>query len=119
MPAVPPWARSPLERTLISRYITFSVDKTALGGTPDHGWSYALTLTGQDGFSPDNARAFTKTPGDYSFGECATTSSDAHCAVDPGKLPKVMDVLTPTGVSQSDELDYIKHNPVVISAVTQ
>jgi len=29
-----------------------------------------------------------------------------------------MDVLTPTGVLQSDELDYTKHNPVTITGVT-
>ena len=28
-----------------------------------------------------------------------------------------MDVLTPSGVTQSDELDYTLHNPVVISGV--
>ncbi len=103
----------------ISRYITFTVDKAALGGTPAAGWSYALTLAGQDGYSPDEARAFTSTPGGYSFGVCATASVDAHCTVDPTTVPKVMDVLTPTGVSQSDELDYTKHQPVVIAAVTQ
>jgi glucoamylase len=33
-------------------------------------------------------------------------------------VPKAMDVLTPPGVSQADELDYTIHNPVVISGVT-
>jgi hypothetical protein len=28
-----------------------------------------------------------------------------------------MDVITPAGVSQSDELDYTKHSPVVIAGV--
>jgi len=59
------------------------------------------------------------TPQDYQFGECATASSDPHCTVNPNTLPKVMDTLTPNGVSQSDELDYTKHNPVIISAVTE
>ena len=44
-------------------------------------------------------------------------SSDAHCAVDPATVPKAMDVITPQGVAQSDELDYILHNPVVIAGV--
>jgi carbohydrate-binding DOMON domain-containing protein len=101
----------------ISRYITFSVPKSALGGTPGTGWSFAVTLTGQDGFSSDQARAFTPTPGDFSFGVCASASSDPHCTVDPGSVPKVMDTLTPDGVSQSDELDYTMHNPVVIRGV--
>ena len=46
----------------ISRYITFSVDKTALGGTPASGWAFTVVLTGQDGFSPDQARGFQSTP---------------------------------------------------------
>jgi glucan 1,4-alpha-glucosidase len=103
----------------ISRYITFSVDKSALGGTPGAGWSYAVTLTGQDGFSPDQARAFTSTPGAFTFGVCATTSTDAHCTANPDTVPKVMDTITPAGVPQSDELDYTLHNPVVIQAVPE
>lgn len=102
----------------ISRYITFTVDKSALGGTPASGWKFALTLAGQDGYSPDQSRAFTSTPGGYSFGECATATTDPHCTVDPATLPKVMDVLTPAGVSQSDEVDYTVHKPVFISPIT-
>ena len=101
----------------ISRYITFSVDKAALGGTPASGWIFTVVLTGQDGFSPDQARGFQPTPQDFQFGVCATASSDPHCIVDPGTVPKAVDVLTPSGVTQSDELDYTKHNPVVISGV--
>ena len=102
----------------ISRYITFTVDKSALGGTPASGWKFALTLAGQDGFSSDQSRAFSPTAGDFSFGVCAAASSDPHCTVDPATVPKVMDVLTPAGVNQSDELDYTVHRPVVISAIT-
>jgi hypothetical protein len=29
-----------------------------------------------------------------------------------------MDVLTPSGITQSDELDYTVHSPVTIQAVT-
>jgi glucan 1,4-alpha-glucosidase len=101
----------------VSRYITFSVDKTALGGTPTSGWAFTVTLTGQDGYSPDQARAFTSTPGGYSFGVCATASSDLHCTVDPNTVPKVMDAITPAGVAQSDELDYTLHSPVVLQGV--
>lgn len=98
----------------ISRYITFSVAKTALGGTPASGWGFTVTLAGQDGFSADQARAFTSTPGGYSFGVCAVASSDPHCTVDPNSVPKVMDTLTPAGTLQSNELDYVLHNPVVL-----
>ncbi|BCL78565.1 glucan 1,4-alpha-glucosidase [Ktedonobacteria bacterium brp13] len=100
----------------ISRYITFSVPKAVLG-QPGSGWGFTLTLTGQDGYSPDNARAFTATPGAYSFGVCATASSDPHCTVDPTTVPKVMDTLTPPGVSQADELDYTSHKPVVLQDI--
>jgi glucoamylase len=101
----------------ISRYITFSVPTTSLGGTPGSGWGFTVALTGQDGFSPDLARAFSATPGGYSFGICASASSDAHCTFDPTKVPKVMDTITPGGVSQSSELDYTL-GPVVLQDVT-
>jgi len=100
----------------ISRYITFSVPTSSLGGTPGSGWGFTVVLTGQDGFSPDQARAFTATPGAYSFGVCATVSTDPHCTVDPNTVPKAMDVITPSGVSQSTELDYTL-GPVVIQGV--
>ncbi|MGH8959669.1 MAG: glucodextranase DOMON-like domain-containing protein [Jatrophihabitantaceae bacterium] len=106
-----------IKANAISRYITFSVDKSALGGTPASGWGFTVTLHGQDGYSPDQARAFTATPGGYSFGVCATASSDPMCTVDPSTVPKVMDTLTPSGVTQSDELNYVAHQPVVLHAV--
>jgi glucoamylase len=75
-------------------------------------------LTGQDGFSPAQARGFAPTPQEFLFGVCAAPSPDPHCTVDPGTVPKAMDVLTPPGVSQADELDYTVHQPVVLQAVT-
>jgi hypothetical protein len=90
----------------ISRYLTFSVTTASLGGTPGSGWGFTVVLTGQDGFSPDQARGFQSTPQAYQFGVCATASSDPHCTVDPATVPKALDVLTPSGVSQSTELDY-------------
>ena len=75
-------------------------------------------LTGQDGFSPDQARGFQPTPQDFQFGVCATASADPHCTFDPDTVPKAVDVITPAGVAQSDELDYTLHSPVVISGVT-
>lgn len=101
----------------ISRNITFSVPTSSLGGTPGSGWGFTAVLTGQDGFSPDQARGFTSTPGSYSFGVCATASTDPHCTVDPNTVPKAMDVMTPSGVSQSNELNYTQHNPVAIQGV--
>lgn len=101
----------------ITRYITFSVPTASLGGTPASGWGFTVVLTGQDGFSPDKARAFTSTPGAYTFGVCATQNGDPHCTVDPTTVPKAMDVLTPSGIQQSNELDYTIHNPVTIEDV--
>jgi glucan 1,4-alpha-glucosidase len=101
----------------ISRYITFSVDKTALGGTPTSGWAFTVTLTGQDGFSADQARTFAATPQPFNFGECAASSADPHCTFDPNLVPKVMDTLIPSGMLQSDELDYTQHSPVVLHGV--
>jgi carbohydrate-binding DOMON domain-containing protein len=101
----------------ISRYITFSVDKTALGGTPASGWIFTVVLTGQDGFSPDQARGFQPTPQDFQFGVCAPGGTGPLCTFNPASVPKAMDVLTPSGVAQSDELNYVVHQPVVISGV--
>ncbi len=101
----------------ISRFITFSVPTTSLGGQPGSGWGFTVALTGQDGFSPDLARAFTSTPGAFTFGVCATASSDPHCTVDPTTVPKVIDVLTPPGTLQSNELDYTLHNPVTLQGI--
>jgi glucan 1,4-alpha-glucosidase len=102
----------------ISRYITFSVPTASLGGTPASGWGFTVVLTGQDGFSPDQARSFASTPQPYQFGVCAAASADPHCTVDPATVPKAMDVLVPSGVLQSDELDYALHSPVVLQDVT-
>jgi glucoamylase len=100
----------------ISRNITFAVSKAALG-TPGPGWGFTVVLTGQDGFSSDQARGFQPTPQGFQFGVCAAASSDPHCTADPNTVPKAVDVLTPTGVAQSDELDYTIHNPVTIAPV--
>jgi glucan 1,4-alpha-glucosidase len=102
----------------ISRFITFSVPTASLGGTPASGWGFTVVLTGQDGFSPDQARGFQSTPQDFQFGVCAASSSDPHCTVNPSTVPKAMDVLVPGGVLQSDELDYTLHSPVVLQDVT-
>ena len=82
------------------------------------GWGFTVVLTGQDGFSPDQARGFQPTPEAFQFGVCATASTDPHCTFDPGQVPKAVDVLTPGGVSQADELDYTIHSPVTIAPVT-
>jgi hypothetical protein len=104
-----------------TRYITFTVPKAALGGTPASGWTFSVVLTGQDGFSPDNARGFAATPQDYTFGVCTVAeaaTSNPICKVAPNTVPKAVDVLTPAGVSQADELNPLLHTPVTIAGVT-
>jgi hypothetical protein len=100
----------------ISRFITFSVPKASLG-TPGPGWGFTVVLTGQDGFSQDQARGFAPTPQDFQFGVCAAASADPHCSFDPGQVPKAVDVITGPGVEQSTELDYTL-GPVVLTGVT-
>jgi len=85
-------------------------------GTPGAGWSFAVVLTGQDGFSSDQARGFAATPQDFLFGVCAAGGSAPMCAVDPGTVAKAMDVITPPDVSQATELDRTR-GPVVIRGV--
>lgn len=101
----------------ISRFITFSVPTFSLGGAPASGWGFTVVLTGQDGFSPDQARSFASTPQSFQFGVCAASSTDPHCTVDPNTVPKAIDVITPPGVTQSNELDYTLHNPVTLKDV--
>ena len=101
----------------VSRFITFSVPASTIGH-PTSGWGFSVVLTGQDGFSPDQARSFAPTPQPFQFGVCAASNPDPHCAVDPNSVPKAVDVIVPPGVFQSDELDYLSHNPVLIQPVT-
>jgi glucoamylase len=86
-------------------------------GTVVPGWTFTVALTGQDGFSPDQARAFTATPGAFTFGVCATGGTSPICSVDPATVPKVMDTVTPPGVDQGTELDPTL-GPVVLQGVT-
>ncbi len=101
-----------------SRASSPSASRRRRSARPGPGWGFTVVLTGQDGFSPDQARGFQPTPQDFQFGVCATASADPHCTFDPGTVPKAVDVITPAGVLQSDELDYTIHSPVTISGVT-
>src|SRR6185503_6904569 len=64
-----------IKANAVSRFITFSVSKASLG-TPGPGWGFTVVLTGQDGFSPDQARGFAPTPQPFQFGVCAAASGD-------------------------------------------
>lgn len=86
-------------------------------GTPTSGWVFSVALAGQDGYSADQARAFTATPGGYSFGVCASGDTVPICSADPNTVPKVMDVIAPSGTDQAAELDP-EHGPVAVEGVT-
>jgi hypothetical protein len=69
------------------------------------------------GTGSDQARSFAPTPQPYQFGVCASGDSSPICSVDPATVPKAMDVITPSGVSQASELNPL-NGPVVIQGVT-
>jgi len=98
-----------------SKTITVGLPEPAFG-TPASGWTFAVVLTGQDGFSSDQARGFAATPQPFEFGVCAPGGTSPICSVDPGTVPKAMDVITPPGVSQAAELDPTA-GPVVVRGV--
>ena len=98
------------------RTITVALPEAPFG-TPSSGWGFSVVLTGQDGFSSDQARAFTATPGAFTFGVCAPGGTASICTADPATVPKAMDVITPTDVSQATELDPTL-GPVLIQPVT-
>jgi hypothetical protein len=103
----------------VTRFITFTVSKGALGGTPAAGWTFAVVLTGQDGFSPDQARGFQQPAQDFQFGVCtaaAVAAGSPICVVDPATVPKAMDIVTPAGVDQAAALDPTAP-PVVVPGV--
>ena len=101
----------------ISRYITFRVSKASLGGTPAPGWAFTVVLTGQDGFSADQARGFQPTPQDFQFGVCAPGGTDPICSFPPNQVPKALDVIPPPGVDQGAELNPLL-GPVTLQGVT-
>jgi glucoamylase len=99
-----------------SRTVTIALPEAQFG-TPASGWAFSVVLTGQDGFSSDQARAFAPTPQPFSFGVCAAGGTSPICSAAPGTVPKAMDVVTPPGASQATELDPTL-GPVVIQPVT-
>lgn len=109
-----------IRASAFTRWITFTVSKDALGGTPGPGWTFAVVLTGQDGFSPDQARGFTPRAEGYQFGRCdeaAIAARSPICDVDVAALPKALDVITPDGVGQAGYLDPTRASGPVIPGV--
>jgi glucoamylase len=87
-----------------TKTITIALPAAQLG-EPASGWTFAVVLHGQDGFSSDQARGFAPTAQDFLFGLCAPGGTSPICSIDPGTAPKAMDVITPDGVDQATELD--------------
>jgi glucoamylase len=98
------------------RTITVALPEAQFG-TPASGWGFSVVLTGQDGFSSDQARGFAPTPQPFLFGVCAPGGNAPICSVNPGTVPKAVDVITPPGVSQAAELNPTL-GPVAIQPVT-
>jgi glucoamylase len=89
--------------------VTITVPASALG-TPGSGWTFTVTLAGQDGFGVDDARTFTATPGAYTFGVCSAavatgSAPPAICSYNPAGVPFVMDTIPPPSVNVQTELD--------------
>jgi glucoamylase len=99
-----------------SKTVTLILPKSAFG-TVGSGWTFTIALTGQDGFSSDQARGFAPTPQPFAFGVCAPGGTSPICSVGPGTVPKVIDTVTPAGVSQGTELDPTL-GPVVLQGVS-
>ena len=53
-------------------------------GTVGSGWTFTVALTGQDGFSSDQARAFAPTPQDFPFGVCQPGGIEPDLRGGPG-----------------------------------
>ena len=115
--AAPVWVAPPNNSLGTPQFVVDGPSKTATlilpqssFGTVKSGWVFTVALTGQDGFSPDQARAFTQPAGAFTFGVCpANDTTDAICKLDPNTVPKVMDTIPPSGVSQATELDPTKN----------
>jgi glucoamylase len=90
---------------------------TSAFGTVGTGWVFTVALTGQNGFSADQARGFTQPAGGFTFGVCPTGDTAAICSLDPNTMPEVIDTITPPGVFQADELNP-QPGPVVLQGVS-
>jgi glucoamylase len=85
-------------------------------GAPGPGWVFTAALTGQGADQPPD-RAFTQPAQGFTFGVCRSGVSSPICALDPNSVPKVMDTIPPTGVSQATELDPTQ-GPVQLQGVS-
>ena len=89
---------------------------TSAFGTVGAGWVFTVALTGQNGFSADQARGFTQPAGGFTFGVCPVADTAAICTRDPNTMPEAIDTIPASGVDQATELDPTL-GPVVLSGV--
>jgi glucoamylase len=116
----PPNSSSPPPSMGTPQFVVDGPSKTAtlivpqsVFGTVGSGWTFTVALTGQDGFSPGQARQFTQPAGGFTFGVCpAGDTTNAYCTNpnSPGTVPKVMDTIAPSdqsssGITQQQELN--------------
>ena len=82
----------------VANTITIALPEAEFG-TPTSGWTFTVAITGQDGYSADQAISFTPTPGAYTLGVCPAGGTAPICSLPTGSVPEVMDTITPPGVS--------------------
>ena len=75
---------------------------------------FTVALAGQDGFGTDDARAFTATPGAFTFGVCSAAEAAQSpepqvCQVSPSIEPEVLDTVPPAGVTLGSELNLLNY----------
>jgi glucoamylase len=100
----------------VAKTITIALPEAEFG-TPGAGWTFTVAITGQNGYSADQAISFTTNPGEYTLGVCPVGGNEPICALNPNSVPEVMDTITPPGVSQDTELNPVP-GPVVLQGVT-
>lgn len=122
---------SPTSNGYTPGVISITVPASGLGApsatAPWSGWAFTVTVTGQDGYGYYDARTFTATPGQYTFGVCSQAlasqaSPPAICGYNPSLVPYVMDTIPPSGVDVQSELDPLDSSgsavPVVLQGVS-
>jgi glucoamylase len=90
--------------------VTITVPTKTLG-TVGAGWTFTVALAGQNGEGGiDDARGYTATPGDYTFGVCSSAEAGADpepafCTQNPNDVPIIMDTIPPADVNVQTELN--------------
>src|SRR5487761_556119 len=88
----------------VANTITIALPEAEFG-IPTSGWTFTVAITGQNGFSADQAISFTTNPTAFTLGVCPAGGTEPICSLSPSAVPEVMDTITPPGVSQNTELD--------------